>query len=89
LFIEALNFQEAKNATSASALVHRKPNPIQILFSGIHFDLGRITTVSKWTDPNLIRSIYSETPVFALFRNVRFWIHFPSYFNSICTTFHF
>jgi len=70
--IEALNFQEAKNATSASALVHRKPNPIQILFSGIHFDLGRITTVSKWTDPNLIRSIYSETPVFALFRMLDF-----------------
>ena len=70
--IESLNFQEAKSAHSASALVHRKPNPIQILFSGIHFDLGRITSVSKWSDPNLIRSMYSETPVFALFRMLDF-----------------
>jgi ABC-type transport system involved in multi-copper enzyme maturation permease subunit len=66
--IEATNFQEARNLMSASALVHRQPNPLHIFATGIHFDIGRLTSITRWYDPELSRSIYSETPIFALFR---------------------
>lgn len=66
--IEATNFQEARNLMSASALVHRKPNPLHIFATGIHFDIGRLTSITRWFDPELNRSMYSETPIFALFR---------------------
>lgn len=70
--IENQNFQEARNAMAANALIHRKPTPIQIFFSGVHFDIGRLSSVTRWTDPELTRSIYSETPIFALFRMLDF-----------------
>ncbi|TNE69982.1 DUF3526 domain-containing protein [bacterium] len=66
--IESTNFQEARNLMSAQAMVHRQPNPIQIFSTGIHFDVGRLANIARWYDPNFTRSIYSETPVFALFR---------------------
>ncbi len=50
--------------------VFRQPNPMQIFVSGVSNDIGRFSTIHD-TDPvKLRKSMYSDDPVFAVFRSI-------------------
>jgi ABC-type transport system involved in multi-copper enzyme maturation permease subunit len=50
----------------------RAPNPMQIFSSGIHNDLGRYTPVQQYQTIKLGNSVYSDDPIYAVFRNIDF-----------------
>ena len=62
------NLQEERKYESLHTIIHRKPDPLQALISGIHYDVGRRTVVSKSSSTELNRSPYSDEPLFAVFR---------------------
>jgi len=62
------NIQEATNWSSVRNQTHRKPTPMQVFVSGLHFDVGRVSTISEYQDVKLRRSPYSDETLFALFR---------------------
>jgi len=62
------SLQEERKYESLQTIIHRKPDPLQALISGIHYDVGRRTTVGKSGGTELSRSPYSDEPVFAVFR---------------------
>lgn len=71
----SLNDQILAEATDFAGLTssaHRPPDPLQIFSSGVHFDIGRLSTVSQWQDVKLRRSPYSDDPIFAIFRMLDF-----------------
>tara|TARA_R110000868_G_scaffold1211_1_gene9251 strand:- start:16854 stop:18320 length:1467 start_codon:yes stop_codon:yes gene_type:complete len=53
-------------------IVHRKPTPMQIFVSGLHFDVGRLSGISSFNDVKLTRSPYSDETLFAIFRFIDF-----------------
>ncbi|MEQ9310038.1 MAG: ABC transporter permease subunit [Balneolaceae bacterium] len=53
-------------------IVHREPTPMQILVSGLHFDVGRLSGISSFSDVKLTRSPYSDETLFAIFRFIDF-----------------
>ncbi|HSR54060.1 MAG TPA: ABC transporter permease subunit [Acidobacteriota bacterium] len=53
-------------ATSA----YRPPDPMQIFVSGVNNDIGRLSSISRAADVKLRNSIYSDDPIFAVFRFV-------------------
>lgn len=67
--------QSLAEATSFFAMdntVYRKPSPMQIFVSGVSFDVGRLSKISSREDVKLEQSLYSESPLFAVFRFVDF-----------------
>ncbi|MFH0988790.1 MAG: ABC transporter permease subunit [bacterium] len=65
------------NATNISALtdwrqvqhkVFRKPQPLQVLVSGVSNDIGRTTEVRQTGELSLINSRFSADPLYAVFR---------------------
>jgi len=67
--------QDIMQATSwgrVRNILHREPNPMQIFVSGLHFDVGRLSTVSDFDDIKLVRSPYSDETLFAIFRVIDF-----------------
>ncbi len=67
--------QDIEQATSwgqVRNLLHRQPNPVQIFVSGVHFDVGRLSSISNYNDVKLIRSPYSDETLFAIFRVIDF-----------------
>ena len=67
--------QDIAQATSwgrVRNLLHREPNPVQIFVSGVHFDVGRLSSISDYNDVKLIRSPYSDETLFAIFRVIDF-----------------
>ena len=62
------NMLESRNYTSMSDMVHRKPKALHSLISGVHYDIGRLSSINPWGESTLSYSPYSENPVFALFR---------------------
>lgn len=70
-----LNDQEMAESTSWGSFdtrVFRQPDPMQIFVSGIHYDVGRMTGISRWEEIKLRRSNYSDDPIFAVFRFIDF-----------------
>ena len=63
---------EATNWSRVRNILHRKPIPMQIFVSGLHFDVGRLSNISTFEDVKLIRSPYSDEPLFAIFRFIDF-----------------
>jgi len=59
---------QATNWGSVRNQVHRKPKPMQVFVSGLHFDVGRVSRISGFQDVKLTRSPYSDETLFALFR---------------------
>ena len=55
-----------------STRAYRPPDPMQIFVSGIHNDLGRLSAISQQSEIKLQNSIYSDDPLFAVFRFVDF-----------------
>lgn len=48
--------------------VFRKPDPMQIFVSGINNDIGRLSSIRSYDPVKLTNSIYSDDPIFAVFR---------------------
>ena len=46
----------------------RKPDPMQIFVSGVNNDIGRISGIRSSESVKLTNSIYSDDPIFAVFR---------------------
>lgn len=63
---------QAANWSRVRNIVHREPMPLQIFVSGLHFDVGRLSNISSSDDIKLIRSPYSDEPLFAIFRFIDF-----------------
>jgi len=67
--------QELHDATSwghMSTTVFRAPDPMQIFIAGLDYDIGRRSDVTNQSSAKLRHSVYSDDPVFALFRFVDF-----------------
>ena len=67
--------QELEQSTSWGHLntrVYRKPDPMQILVSGLDYDIGRWTPISSDASVKLKNSAYSDDPIFAVFRFIDF-----------------
>lgn len=64
--------QRRINWSSSPTRVLREPDPLQIFVSGVTFDLGRWSYVSTRQAAHLLHSVYSEDPVFAVFRFMDF-----------------
>jgi len=52
----------------ANTEVFREPNPMQIFVSGISNDIGRFSNIDDYDQIKLRKSMYSDDPVFAVFR---------------------
>ena len=66
--IAQINMQQVTNWGSVRNQVHRKPTPMQVFVSGLHFDVGRVSGISNSQDVKLTRSPYSDETLFAIFR---------------------
>jgi len=60
--------QESGSYAAMHQKVFRKPDPMQIFVSGIQNDVGRISEVSAHEDVKLTNSVYTDDPIFAVFR---------------------
>lgn len=60
--------REASGWMGISNSAYRKPDPMQIFVSGVHNDVGRLSVISSFEGVRLRNSIYSDDPIFALFR---------------------
>ena len=47
---------------------YRRPDPMQIFVSGVNNDVGRLSLISSFQGVRLRNSIYSDDPIFAVFR---------------------
>ena len=67
--------QEQREATTWADLgnrVFREPDPMQVFVAGVHNDIGRLSDVSAMEGIKLTHSIYSDDPIFAVFRFIDF-----------------
>ncbi|HAV24406.1 MAG: hypothetical protein A2X67_05235 [Ignavibacteria bacterium GWA2_55_11] len=68
---QRLNEQEMREQTAWGRLgtrVFRAPDPLQIFASGLQNDIGRWSSVDAFNPVKLKNSVYSDDPVFAVFR---------------------
>lgn len=63
---------EQSNWSSVANKAFRQPDPMQIFVSGVTFDLGRWSLISENSAARLRSSVYSEDPIFAIFRFMDF-----------------
>ena len=71
----ALVDQEQREATSWTGVgntVFRDPDPMQVFVAGLQNDIGRLSDVSSFAGIRLTHSIYSDDPIFAVFRFIDF-----------------
>ncbi|MFQ5603709.1 MAG: ABC transporter permease subunit [bacterium] len=67
--------QELREQSSYQGLrtrVYRKPHPMQIFVSGVQHDVGRLSAISSFSAIKLTNSVYSDDPIFAVFRFIDF-----------------
>ncbi len=64
--------EQASSWGQVRNIAHRKPTPMQIFVSGLHFDVGRLSGISSYNDVKLVRSPYSDETLFAIFRFIDF-----------------
>jgi ABC-type transport system involved in multi-copper enzyme maturation permease subunit len=60
--------REASSWMGINNRVYRQPDPMQIFVSGVNNDIGRFSIVSNFEGIKLRNSIYSDDPIFAVFR---------------------
>ncbi len=68
LYAEEL--EEVSEWQSLAARAFRRADPLQILAAGVHNDVGRMAQVGSAREPALVRSIYSDEPILAVFRSL-------------------
>lgn len=69
----ALVEQEMREQTSwmgLSTRAYRQPDPMQIFVSGVNNDIGRLSSITGFTQIKLENSNYSDEPIYAVFRFV-------------------
>jgi ABC-type transport system involved in multi-copper enzyme maturation permease subunit len=67
--------QEQREATSWANIenrVFREPDPMQVFVAGLHNDIGRLSDISSTEAVKLAHSVYSDDPIFAVFRFIDF-----------------
>jgi ABC-type transport system involved in multi-copper enzyme maturation permease subunit len=67
--------QEMREQSSWMALtnrVYRRPDPMQVFASGVNYDIGRWSNINQFSTVKLRHSVYSDDPIFAVFRFVDF-----------------
>jgi len=67
--------QEQREATSWADLgnrVFRDPDPLQVFVAGVNNDIGRLSNVNSQEGIKLVHSVYSDDPIFAVFRFIDF-----------------
>lgn len=64
--------REATSWTAASTRAYRTPDPMMVFVSGLAFDIGRWSEVTTRTGVRLRHSLYSDEPIYAVFRFVDF-----------------
>ncbi|MCA9733749.1 MAG: ABC transporter permease subunit [Deferribacteres bacterium] len=64
--------QSASSWRGLSTRIYRKPDPMHIFVSGLHYDLGRVSAIDNDSGVKLTNSIYSDDPIFAVFRFIDF-----------------
>lgn len=72
---QQLSDQRLREATSwmaASTRAYRTPDPMMIFVSGLAFDVGRWTPIGTRSGVRLRHSLYSDEPIYAVFRFVDF-----------------
>ena len=68
LHLTQQEMQEEASWRAFNTRVFRKPDPMQIFVSGINNDIGRFSLVHAAEPIRLVHSIYSDDPIFAVFR---------------------
>lgn len=64
--------QDAASWQGIDMEVYRKPDPMRIFCTGIENDIGRYSPVNDNDEISLKQSIYSDDPLFAVFRHLDF-----------------
>ncbi len=67
--------QEQREATSWGGVenrVFREPDPMQVFVAGLQNDIGRLSDVNPMEAVKLTHSVYSDDPIFAVFRFIDF-----------------
>jgi len=64
--------REARSWAGAGTTVFRKPNPMQVFVSGVNNDIGRLSEIGPHSLIKLRNSMYSDDPIFAIFRSIDF-----------------
>jgi ABC-type transport system involved in multi-copper enzyme maturation permease subunit len=67
----------------------RKPDPMQIFSSGLHYDIGRWTPIESEQSVKLKNSMYSDDPIFAVFRILDFTLIVQVVFSLFALLFTF
>lgn len=63
---------QSRSWAAMSSRTFRQPNPMMIFASGVNYDLGRYSMINSRADVKLQNSIYSDDPIFAVFRHMDF-----------------
>ena len=66
----AEELEEVTDWTALAARAFRRADPLSIFASGVHNDVGRLASIERSRDPALVRSIYSDEPILAVFRTL-------------------
>jgi ABC-type transport system involved in multi-copper enzyme maturation permease subunit len=64
--------QEQSSWHRVNNRAHRAPNPLQIFASGLSYDIGRFSEINAEEGVKLRHSVYSDDPIFAVFRFIDF-----------------
>jgi ABC-type transport system involved in multi-copper enzyme maturation permease subunit len=64
--------QEKRSWSSFDTMVYREPDPLQVFVTGVQNDVGRLADITPREAAALRRSIYSDDPLFAVFRHFDF-----------------
>src|SRR5207253_2859510 len=71
----ALNSDELRQTSDWMGLrsrAYRRPEPMQVFVSGVHYDVGRYSSIEQSEPARLRNSPYSDDPIFAFFRTMDF-----------------
>lgn len=63
---------QSRSWLGLTAKAFREPDPMQIFSAGVNYDIGRYSIVNERQDSKLQNSVYSDDPIFAVFRYMDF-----------------
>ena len=81
--------QQVSSWHAVSYREHRRPSPLQIFTSGLSYDLGRWSNIDANSTVKLQNSIYSDDPIFAVFRMMDFTFIVQIIFSLLAILFTF
>jgi hypothetical protein len=64
--------REASSWMSVNTRALRTPDPLQVFVSGVHNDIGRMSTIGGMEQVKLEHSVYADDPIYAVFRTMDF-----------------